>query len=182
MKIKKVGPTLLINQVKRMAEQDEPRIDDIRLRLIDIGMLLAKNDVDSNVEEALNTLKKVAFLPKRLVDGELVLVGVEDDFAILDHARHGKTLESHGVALDFKIDEMQILDVMFQHLGLTSRYLSVAVVEGSSVEDEVRVDQALSCQLQNKAYALYWYVLLYKSLYFVPLSSLTTVILGFIME
>jgi hypothetical protein len=48
MKIKKVRPTLLINEVKQMAEQNEPRIDDIRLRLIDI-------------EEALNSLKKSLF-------------------------------------------------------------------------------------------------------------------------
>jgi hypothetical protein len=61
MKIKKVRPTLLINEVKQMAEQNEPRIDDIRLRLIDIGMMLHKNDFDTNIEEALNSLKKSLF-------------------------------------------------------------------------------------------------------------------------
>lgn len=156
MKIKKVSPTMLISEVKQMAEQNEPRIDDIRHRLIEIGMILAKNDMDSDIERALNTLKEVDFLPKRLADGILMLVGVKDDFAILDHTRYGKALASHGIALDFNIDETQILDVMFQHLGLTPRYLSVAVAEESSVGDEVHIVEALTRQLQNKSYALYW--------------------------
>jgi hypothetical protein len=156
MKIKKVTSKMLISEVKRMAEQKEPQIEDIRLRLLETGMMLAKNSLEPDVERALNTLKEVKFLPKRLADGESILVGMKDDFAILDHARYGKALANYGVLLDFDVDETQILDVMFQYLGLTSRYLSLAVVEQSSVGDEVHQNQALSHELQMRAYALYW--------------------------
>lgn len=156
LRIKKVTLAMLINEVKKMAGQKEPQVEAIRLRLIDTGMMFAKERLDSKVEGALDDLKKVKFLPKRLADGRSLLVGVEDDFAILDHVRYGNALSNHGVLLDFDVSETQILDVMFQHLGLTSRYLSVAVVEHSSVGNEVQKDQMLSRQLQIKAYALYW--------------------------
>ncbi|KAF2704317.1 hypothetical protein K504DRAFT_507325 [Pleomassaria siparia CBS 279.74] len=163
MGIKQVSPTMLISEIEQMAQQDEPRIETIRLRLIETGMILAKSDVNSTIESALNTLKEVKFLPKRLADGASVLVGVKDDFFIVDHARYGRALASHGIALDFNVDETQMLDVMFQHLGITDRYLSVAVVEESSVGDEVVLDEELSLQLQKKAYALYCCAAKHKS-------------------
>ena len=111
------GRTNIVDQPSQAdGRKSEPPIDNIQLRLIDVGMLLAKNDIDANVEDTLNTLKKIALLLKRPVDGELVLIGVEDDFAIPDHARYGKTLESHGVSLDFKIDETQMHDVVTKQM------------------------------------------------------------------
>ena len=156
MRVKKVSPAMLIKEVKKMADHKDPQIKAIRDRLIEIGTILGKVSVDSDAESALRDLRKVRFLPKRLVDGSLALVGAEDDFAILDHVRYGQALANHGILLDFDIHETQLLHSMFQKLGLTSRYLSMAVLERSSVGDESVQDPGLSRQLQARAYALYW--------------------------
>jgi hypothetical protein len=154
---------MLINEIKRMAAQPVPPISSIRTRLIEIGMLLARGSVDSSVSKALANLKKVAFLPKKLSGGTSVLVGMADSFAIPDHRRYADALASHDVLLDFAVDEVQILHVLFRHVGLTGRYLSTMISEVSTIGGSAREDEGLSRQLRAKAYALYWYV---ENLYF----------------
>jgi hypothetical protein len=156
LRVKKASPAMLIKDVKKMAEQKGSQAKGIRDRLIEIGTILAKGDLDPGIEAALLDLLKVKFLPKRLVDGNLVLVGEGDDFAILDHVRYGQALADQGILLDFDVHETQILHVMFQKLGFTSRYLSRAVLEQSSVGHGSTRDVVFSCQLQARAYALYW--------------------------
>jgi hypothetical protein len=58
--------------------------------------------------------------------------------------------------LDFGLDEVQILHVLFWHVGVTNRYLSTVVREISTVGANVREDAGLSEHLRAKAYALYW--------------------------
>ena len=128
----------------------------MRLRVIEIGMMLARMSIDSSIAQALDSLKEVKFLPKKSSDGTTTLVNATDDFAIADHQRYGNTLAGHGVLLDFQVDEVQILHVMFKHLGLTHRYLSAMVKEVSRVDADSSENESLSRQLQTKAYALYW--------------------------
>ncbi|KAF2654846.1 hypothetical protein K491DRAFT_599984 [Lophiostoma macrostomum CBS 122681] len=163
LKVRKVTPTMLLNEIKRMAEQAQPRIEDIKHRLIETGMMLTKHDIAAGVETALQNLREARFLPKRLTDGNLTLVGVTDDFAILDHARFGNALADKGVLLDFSIEETQILDVMFRHLGLTHRYLSTAITEETSAGAAVCMDHPLSRQLNDRAFALYCCAAKHKS-------------------
>lgn len=122
MKTKKVSPAMLIGELKRMAEQKAPQVEDIRLRLIGIASLLIQSNIDFNIERALEELRTVRFLPKRQEDSKIVLIGMGDDFAISDHVRYGKALADRSILLDFDIYETQILHVVFQRLGLTSRY------------------------------------------------------------
>lgn len=154
--IKKASSGMLIEEVHRMAGKPQPQISDIRLRLIEIGMMLARSSIDSSVARALDSLKDVKFLPKKSSDGTSTLVNVTNDFAIADHRRYGDALAGHGVLLDFQVDEVQILHVVFQHLGLTHRYLSTKVKEVSRVDADSSENETLSHQLQAKAYALYW--------------------------
>jgi hypothetical protein len=149
---------MLINEVKRMAGEALPPIVQIRTRLIEIGMMLAKSSIDDNTLRALMSLREVDFLPKKVSGGTSVLVGVTDDFAILDHLRYGCALVGHDVLLDFGVDEVQILHVVFRHIGLTDRYLSSMVKEVSTVGENSNEDETLSSQLRAKAFALYWYV------------------------
>jgi hypothetical protein len=157
--VKKASPSMLINEVKRMAEESAPRIPEIRKRLVEIGMMLTKIPKDESISRALDSLKQVDFLPKKLNRDSSVLVGVTDDFAISDHPRYGEALAEHGVLLDFQVHDTQIMHTMFQHLGLTHRYLSMMVKEVSVVGDGANEEEALSRQLQAKAYGLYWCVI-----------------------
>ncbi|KAH7070360.1 hypothetical protein BKA63DRAFT_605622 [Paraphoma chrysanthemicola] len=161
--VKKASPSMLINEVKRMAEESEPRIGEIRTRLLEIGMMLNKTPVESSISRALDNLKEVKFLPKKQSQQPPVLVGVADDFAISDHARYGETLTSYDVLLDFQLHETQIMHTMFTHLGLTHRYLSAMVKEVSAVGELTLVDDQLSRELQLKAYGLYCCAAKYKS-------------------
>lgn len=167
LRVKKASPSMLINEVKRMAGESPPRIKDIRTRLIEIGMMLAKGTVDDSITRALASLKEVKFLPKQLSRGTAELVGVIDDFAISDHQRYRDALSGHDILLDFQVDEVQILHSMFRYLGVTHRYLSTTVEEVSTVGDDSNEDEPLSRQLQTKAYALYWYVLIFHYLFIV---------------
>lgn len=154
--VKRVSLPMLIREVEKMAGQKYPKIADIQLRLVEVGRILAKNDFDQDTLEALESLRKVSFLPKRLTEGKRALVGIEDDFAIIDNPRYGKALADHGILLDFDIHETQMMHVMFQHYGLTSRYLSVAVNEQSTISGDSLENFSMSRLLQVKAYALYW--------------------------
>lgn len=164
LRVKKASTSMLINDVKRMSEQASPKIDDIRARLIEIGMMVSKGSMDGNIRKALDKLKDVKFLPKQEDATTNVLVGVMDTFAIPDHPRYCDAFVEHYVMLDFSVEEVHILHRIFQYLSLTPRYLSTMVREVSIVEDDAGEDESLSQQLQTKAYALYWYVFFFAVL------------------
>lgn len=147
---------MLINEVKRMATEAQPQVSEIRTRLIEIGIMITKTSIDASVSRALDALKEVKFLPKKLVNGTSVLVQVTDEFAISDHLRYGDALAGQDVLLDFQVSEVQALHVLFSHLGISVRYLSTTVREVSRVGDDAVEDEELSQELQAKAYALYW--------------------------
>ncbi|KAJ8108745.1 hypothetical protein OPT61_g7958 [Boeremia exigua] len=163
MRVKRVSPALLIKEVKKMSEHSDPQKKAIRDRLVEIGVMLVQSGFDASTELALNELSKVKFLPKRLTSGGLELVGMEDDFVIFDHVRYGQAFDGHDILLDFDVDEVPLLDVIFRKLGLTSRYLSNAIVEQSGVGDESLMNPTLSRQLQARAYALYCRRACYRS-------------------
>ncbi|KAH8704617.1 hypothetical protein GQ44DRAFT_819393 [Phaeosphaeriaceae sp. PMI808] len=155
LRVKKASPGMLINEVKRMAGEATPRVQEIRKRLVDIGMMLSKAPIDDGIEGALESLKEVKFLPKRVSEAQSVLVGIADDFAIPNHLRYAEAMAGQNVLLDFKVDEVQILHTVFQHMRLTHRYLSTTVKEVSAVGVDLHEDESLSKQLQDRAYALY---------------------------
>lgn len=159
--VKKASPSMLINEIKRMAEESEPRVEDIRARLVDIATMLTKIPIDDSMSRALENLQTVAFLPKRQNGRPSMLVGTEADFVISDHARYGEAFAAENVLLDFQIHETQIMHIMFIHLRLTHRYLSRKVKEVSVVGDGATEDEELSKQLRSKAYGLYWCVYLF---------------------
>jgi hypothetical protein len=154
--VKKATTSMLIKEVERMCHAKPPPIEDIRQRLIEIGIILAKSSIDGSVASALTSLQETKFLPKKASDGICVLVGVTDDFAIPDHQRYADALASCDILLDFRVHEVQSLHVVFQFMALTHRYLSSAVKEASSILGSCIEDERLSHQLQAKAYALYW--------------------------
>ncbi|KAH9866598.1 hypothetical protein J1614_008290 [Plenodomus biglobosus] len=161
--VKKASPSMLINEVKRMAEESEPRVEDIRARLVEIGTMLTKIPINDSVSRALANLQTVAFLPKKQSGNPSMLVGVEAEFVISDHARYGEAFAVADVLLDFQIHEAQIMHTMFRHLKLTHRYLSTEVKEVSVVGDGATEDEELSKQLRSKAYGLYCCAAKYKS-------------------
>jgi hypothetical protein len=156
LKVNKASPSMLINEVKRMAKETSPQAHIIRTRLVEIGMILARTPIEDSVSKSLESLKDAKFLPKKLDGGAAVLVGVADDFAISDHQRYGDAFADEDVLLDFGVHEVQSLHAIFQHMGMTHRYLSAAVREVSTVGDLLIEDEQLSQQLHDKAYALYW--------------------------
>jgi hypothetical protein len=154
--LKKASPSMLIKEVKRMAEEAQPRVDEIRTRLVNIGMMLTKVTVDEAITQALASLKEVKFLPMRQTSGPSILAGINDDYAIPDHERYYNAFAGHGVLLDFELDDMQTMNSVFMRLGLSHRYLSQLIKEVSTIGDDVQGDEGLTLQLQMKAYALYW--------------------------
>ena len=108
------------------------------------------------MERALAALQEVAFLPKKLADGSSILVKITDEFAIPDHARYGNAFAGHDVLLDFRVDEVSSLHVLFRHFEIDTRYLSASVKEASTVGNDFSENECLSRELRAKAYALYW--------------------------
>jgi hypothetical protein len=158
LKVKNADPAILVDELSRMASDSAPRIADMRQRLIDVGRMVAKSSIDEKLKSALDKLRTVKFLPKKAVGGGIALVGVNDDFAILDHGRFGAAFADQHILLDFALEDVQILDTVFRYIGLTHRYLSAAVNEVSTVGDDAVQNETLEQALQAKAYALYWYV------------------------
>lgn len=156
LKVKKATLSMLIAEVKRMAKATRPEIEQIRTRLIEIGMMLARTSIDESVSKALDSLKATKFLPQKLEDGTVTLVGIEDDFAIADHKRYSDAFASSHTLLDFEVHETQSLHSVFKYMGLTHRYLSSMVEEVSEIGENCVENEALSQQLQVKAYALFW--------------------------
>lgn len=157
-KVKKVKSHMLINEISKMVEKDAPDYTEVKERLLRIGMILAKSFLDQAAKDALEKLALMKFLPMRLSDGSAVLVDKLAVYAIADHARYANAWAGKGILLDFTVEEVQILNVMFNYLALGHRYLSTLVTERSAVGEEMQEDTGLSQQLQNEAYALYWYV------------------------
>jgi hypothetical protein len=154
--VKTASASLLVTQLTRLAKEQHPQVEKMRQMLVKIGMMIAKSRVDDKLSKALEGLQKVKFLPIKVHGDVSALKGIDDDFAILDHARFGSAFEGHSILLDFSLEESQILDSLFRHLGLVNRYLSGAVKETSVVGEGALEDQALSQELRAKAYGLYW--------------------------
>jgi hypothetical protein len=154
--VEKATPSMLIQEIGKMAQEEPPKIDDIRNSLVEIGTMLAKSKMDDEVKAALTEPQELKFLPKKTKDGPCVLVGVSDGFAIPDHQRYADAFLESGVLLDFAVHEVQCLHSVFEYMHLTDRYLSSAVTEVSSISGICTEDETLSQQLQVKAYALYW--------------------------
>ena len=147
---------MLVTELTKLAKEQSPPVQTMREMLIDIGRMIAQNKVDDDLPQALDLLKRFKFLPIKSRDNTLALKSIDDDFAILDHARFGNALQAHSIVLDFSLEESQILDSLFQKLGLVDRYLSTAVREMSVVGDERLENQVLGQELRAKAYALFW--------------------------
>jgi hypothetical protein len=156
MGVKKATPSMLIQEISKMAQEEPPRIDDVRKRLIEIGTILAKGTMDDDIAASLTDLQSVSFLPKKTTNSACILVGVTEMFAIPDHPRYAHTLRDSGALLDFGVSEVQCLHGVFEYMGLTKRYLSNVVEEVSSVGENCLEDGELSRLLRAKAYALYW--------------------------
>jgi hypothetical protein len=156
LKVRKVTPNMLIEEISRMVQEPKPNIDQIRQRLIEVGMILAKGTIDEAVQGALDKLAELSFLPLKRADGDSVLKSIGEEFAIMDHARYGNAFEGCDILLDFTVEEVQIMHVMFESMHLAGSYLSGMVTEESTVGDDAHQDNMLSQKLQAKAYALYW--------------------------
>lgn len=156
LKIKTASPAMLINELANMAKEDSPRIADIHRRIVEVGLIIAKSSHDESLDEAIKTLHEVDFLPKKDKKGNLILVGISDEFAILDHERFGAAFSDQSVLLDLSLEETQSLHTLFTYLDLTGRYLSESVEIDTSVGEGALESEVLSQELRSKAYALYW--------------------------
>ncbi|KAI4683813.1 uncharacterized protein J4E84_006652 [Alternaria hordeiaustralica] len=163
LKVKKVTPTMVIKEISKMVRNKSPDYDNIRKRLVDVSRMLTTTKLDKATKDALSDLAASKFLPKRLANGGTVLLSRHDAYAIRDHTRYGSAFEEHDILLDFSVEEVQIMNVMFTHTGIKRYYLSSLVVEKSTVEEDSEEDDALTQQLQVKAYALYCCAAKYKS-------------------
>jgi len=159
LKIKKVTPSMLVGEITKKVKKKTPKYDKIRKRLIEVGMVLAKSELDIATKDALQSLSNTKFLPKRYADGSSELLGISANYIIADHPRYCSALSEDGTVdmlLDFSVEEVQIMNVMFEHLGIQKYYLSSLVSEKSEINGEVKEDDGLSNELRDKAYALYW--------------------------
>lgn len=154
--VKKASLVALLREIKKTAEQRHPNIEALRSLLINTGRIIATVKIDADVRKALEDLHQVKFLPKRLRDDSVILVGTSEDFAVLDNVRYGKAFADHEILLDFDIYEIQIMHAMLRFLGLEQRCLSLGVIEQSSIVNEGSQNNNLSHILRNRAYALYW--------------------------
>ena len=154
--IKTANASMLVGQLTRLAKEQAPPIERMRQMLIEIGTMIARGRVDEKLPKALEGLRKVKFLPIKVLGSLPTIAGIDDDFAIPDHPRFGRAFQGHLVMLDLSLDESHILDSLFRHLGLVDRYLSNAVKETSVVGEGALESRALSQELRAKAYALFW--------------------------
>jgi hypothetical protein len=156
LKVRKATPSMLVKEISQMAAKSEPDIDKVRRRLVEVGLIVARGTIDKATEDALDELKKLNFLPQELSDGSTGLLAVGDEFAIPDHVRYSKAFIEHDVLLNFTVEEVQMLSTIFHYLKLEGSYLSVMVTEESTVGGDAHIDNVLSQEVQDKAYALYW--------------------------
>lgn len=156
LRVKSASVSMLVGQLTRLAKEQRPPVERMRQMLIEIGTTMARSGVDDKLSKALEGLQKVKFLPIKVLNSTPALAGIDDDFAIPDHPRFERAFQGHLVILDLSLDESQILDSLFRHLGLVDRYLSNAVKETSVVGEGALESRVLSQELRAKAYALFW--------------------------
>ncbi|OCL08177.1 hypothetical protein AOQ84DRAFT_407370 [Glonium stellatum] len=163
LRIKTASISMLVTELAKLVKEEFPPMKQVRELVMQMGMLISLHGFDANVGEAMKDLQKLKFLPMKLPNNSLVLKGIDDDFAILDHARFGNALKLRSVVLDFSLEESQALDALFRALGLVDRYLSNAVKEISTIGDGAVENPVLTKEMKEKAYALYCCATKFKS-------------------
>ena len=155
--VKTADSAMVIDElIRRTKERNLLTCDQAKSILREISRLMVTEKIDKRLETSLTHLSQTKFLPVRVGQNDPNLVDISTDFAIADHKRYDDALRPHAAFLDFTLEEIQELHPLIKGLGLRSRYLSQSVKETSVITGDLNSNDALTKELQARAYAFYW--------------------------
>ncbi|KAK5625070.1 hypothetical protein RRF57_000786 [Xylaria bambusicola] len=134
----------------------EPPIQEVKDTIFAFNALLQSSSTSTPRLDPTELLKSKIF-PIRYPQRSVKLKVGSTDFAIVDRELYYEAFASQIKLLDFNLDETRRLDPFINWLGLSRRYLSVAVKEISTIETQSRTLRLLKNSrrsIANKAHGL----------------------------
>lgn len=104
---------------------------------------------------SLKRLSTCKCFPVKISSDQVEWVHCSSEFAVVDRDELGMLFEKTGMVrmLDFSLEEVHSIKLFLYAMGLQNRYLSVAAVEKTSVQDS-SLEPFLTSELGRKAYAI----------------------------
>ena len=102
----------------------------------------------------LNILTDCNYLPIKTQTGITEWFNHSTDFAIVDRRKYKAMLENKVRVLDFSLEELHSLQPFLLALGLEIRYMSIAVEEKTTAQDN-ELHAQLTSDIRKKAYAIF---------------------------
>ena len=148
--------SMMIKELCKLVTGKNITVGKVKEALLKIGRFVAKEDHDEQMDHALQELKLLPFIPVIAAQGACSLARPTDAFMINDHDRYFRAFSGQVDFVDLSQDDSQSLSMMFNLLGIESKYLSNSVREESAIGNDVKEDDLLTDELRTKAYALFW--------------------------
>jgi hypothetical protein len=150
------APTIasLIEELRLLVDESPRNMTAIKLAISCISGL---NPLVNDLEE----LMELSCLPVRVLGSTRVkFMRPSEEFFIADTREFEQLFNGKVPILDFMLEELHALHPFLEALGLTDRYMSVAVQETTSVQQSSDVpSKSLSQAFRARSKALYRYVI-----------------------
>ncbi|KAF2738695.1 hypothetical protein EJ04DRAFT_549620 [Polyplosphaeria fusca] len=153
--VKIASPSLLAKDLIRLAKNSVPDTARIRTRLLQVGEVLGKCEINEELRQVLHKLQEEKILPISSTDEAAPLRSILDESYIPDHERYRSDIGAQCPMLDLSFSEVKTLAPFFAHFGFADYYLSTAVNEHTRAVGEMEEDSIFATMLQQRAYALY---------------------------
>ena len=156
LRIKVATASMMIKELCKLATSKNIAIDKIKEALLKIGRFVAKEDHDEKMDDALEELKLLPFIPVIASQGACGRARPTDAFVVNDHDRYFRAFHGQVDFVDISQEDSHTVSMLFDMLDIGSKYLSKSVREESAIGDDVNEDDLLTDELRAKAYALFW--------------------------
>ena len=152
-----VSCKVLLRQLIRLADQSPKGREDVKTIIRMIGKQISVEGLEKNLEDSIEELSSLSILPVIGVDSAVGYETTKGSFYIADNKRYAEAFEGKVKFLDFTYGELNSLHGFLDLLALQGRYLSKHVRSSTEAETPVP-DEVLTEQMQQRSYALSWYV------------------------
>lgn len=148
---------MIIDELIGRTKGRNPLTSDVAKCIIrEIARMMGTEKIDMKLEASFKRMRQAKALPVRMGQNDSSLEDASAEFVIADHERYDEAFRPKAAFLDFTIDEVQLLHPLIKELGLRNRYLSQKVKEASVIDGDPNSNDALTKELQARAYAFYW--------------------------
>lgn len=154
LRVNTISDEFMMRELAKAATASTKDRNTIKKLMLDTSAILTSNSKADSFD-CTATLKTARFLPCITPDGSAKYLTITDDFFIPNDNIYVQAFQGRLYALDFTYSELNTLHPLINLLQLDGKYLAQNVLHQTE-EGDSSIDDALTAQLRECAYAISW--------------------------